>query len=254
MSHHSRRAYSSTRRGLDYYKILRVARDASLSDIKVSYRKLAMEFHPDRHDGCSNKEAQFKQINEAYSVLVDAARKRQYDRDFMGGQSHGFRTKSSSGSWQHSKVYAPSPPPEWKNGVWNHRMHYEYHYGDGFQQEAFRRMRQEAKKEGAFDYQSPLGRGFTFQQQDDNKDNDKDNNTNPYSKAQQGPPKIVMEYEEIERDMVSGREHVSRRERVVEDLYRRRQERYTSSDSRQKQKQNAAFVRERPNNNECVIM
>ena len=236
-------------RGLDYYKILRVSRDASVSDIKLSYRKLAMEYHPDRHDGCSDKEAQFKQINEAYSVLIDASRKRQYDRDFTSG----FRSSNkSNATWQqHTKVYAPSPPPEWKNGVWNHKTHYDYHYGDGFQQEAFRRMRQEAKREGAFEYQSPLGRGFTFDNDKNGSSNNSNSNTNPYSKAQQGPPRIVMEYEEIERDMVSGREHVSRRERVVEDLYRRRQERYTSSDSRQ-QKKNAAFARH--GQNECVIM
>jgi curved DNA-binding protein CbpA len=226
-----------------------------------------MEHHPDRHDGCSNKEAQFKQINEAYSVLIDAARKRQYDREIaqaFGRTSFSQRQRQQ----QHSKVYAPSPPPEWKGGVWNHRTHYDMHYGDGFQREAFRRMRESAQNEGAFQYESPLGRGFTF---DANSDNASEQ-VNPYSKAKQGPPKIVMEYEEIDRDMVSGKEHVRKRERIVEDMYQRRQERYNSSDSRQEQQgqqqqrhqqqsnqqqqqysqSNAAFVRRQQN--DCIIL
>lgn len=248
---------------LDYYKLLRVSRHASLADIKQSYRQLAMEYHPDRHDGCSEKEAQFKQINHAYQVLMDSNQRRQYDKEEYHHHHRNKKTNSSS-SWQYRKVYAPSPPPEWKGGVWNHRHHYDMHYGDGFSKQAFEQMRQTAKKEGAFQYQSPLGRGFTFDTTTDTTDT---NTTtaegsssrqqhNPYSKAPQGPPTMTMEYEEIERDMVSGKEHVLKRERVVEDLYQRRQERYQSTNTRRKQQhttQNAAFARRRQQQ-ECVIL
>lgn len=240
MSQHRRSLHSFSAK-LDYYKILRVSRDASPADIKLSYRQLAMEFHPDRHDGCSDKEAQFKQINEAYSVLMDAAKKREYDVEF------GKKLRPENFNWQYRKVYAPAPPPEWKGGVWNHKYHYDMHYGEGFQKEAFKKMREAAKKEGAYTYQSPLGRGFTF-----DATGDASSQHNPYSKAPQGPPKVTMEYEEIERDMVTGKEHVLRRERVVEDLYQRRQERYNSTNTRPNTPVNAAFARRQQH--ECVIL
>mgnify|MGYP001109605728 CR=1 FL=1 len=65
----------------DYYQILRIGRDATDEEIKKAYRKLAMECHPDRNPG---KEAwaneKFKEINEAYGVLGNPEKRRQYDR------------------------------------------------------------------------------------------------------------------------------------------------------------------------------
>ena len=63
----------------DYYEVLGVARNASLEQIKKAFRKLAMEFHPDRNseDGA---EARFKEIGEAYEVLSDAEKRAAYDR------------------------------------------------------------------------------------------------------------------------------------------------------------------------------
>jgi curved DNA-binding protein len=65
----------------DYYNILGVPRDASEDAIKKAYRKLAMQFHPDKNPG---KEAwaneKFKEINEAYGVLGNAEKRQQYDR------------------------------------------------------------------------------------------------------------------------------------------------------------------------------
>ncbi|MFS8540468.1 MAG: J domain-containing protein [Tissierellales bacterium] len=63
----------------DYYKILGVSKDASKEEIKRAYRKLAKKYHPDLNPG--NKEAQekFKEINEAYEVLSDDNKRRQYD-------------------------------------------------------------------------------------------------------------------------------------------------------------------------------
>jgi molecular chaperone DnaJ len=55
-------------------------RNASAEDIKKAYRKKAMELHPDRHGGDSEKEAEFKTINEAYAVLSDSQKKSRYDQ------------------------------------------------------------------------------------------------------------------------------------------------------------------------------
>ena len=64
----------------DYYELLGVARGADDAAIKAAYRKLAKEHHPDRHNGCSDKEAHFKAINEAYDVLKDPQKRAAYDR------------------------------------------------------------------------------------------------------------------------------------------------------------------------------
>src|SRR3982750_809472 len=64
----------------DYYELLGVGRGADDATIKAAYRKLAKEHHPDRHNGCSDKEAHFKAINEAYDVLKDPQKRAAYDR------------------------------------------------------------------------------------------------------------------------------------------------------------------------------
>ncbi len=63
----------------DYYKILGVNKDAKADEIKKSYRKLALQYHPDRNAGDKQAEEQFKKISEAYAVLSDADKRRQYD-------------------------------------------------------------------------------------------------------------------------------------------------------------------------------
>lgn len=64
----------------DYYAVLGVARDAAEADIKKAYRKLAMQYHPDRNNGDKTAEETFKQITEAYEVLSDAEKRAAYDR------------------------------------------------------------------------------------------------------------------------------------------------------------------------------
>jgi molecular chaperone DnaJ len=64
----------------DYYELLQVERTASDSEIKTSYRKLAMQYHPDRNPNNPEAEEKFKACSEAYSVLSDADKRAAYDR------------------------------------------------------------------------------------------------------------------------------------------------------------------------------
>lgn len=77
----------------EYYNILWVSETASADEIKKAYKKRAMELHPDRHGGDKGKEAEFKKLNEAYSVLWDSEKKSNYDRfgsaEGMGGFGGG---------------------------------------------------------------------------------------------------------------------------------------------------------------------
>ncbi|XP_021751849.1 uncharacterized protein LOC110717455 isoform X2 [Chenopodium quinoa] len=63
----------------DYYKILEVDYDASDEDIRLSYRKLALQWHPDKHKDDSSVTAKFQDINEAYRVLSDPTKRLEYD-------------------------------------------------------------------------------------------------------------------------------------------------------------------------------
>lgn len=81
----------------DYYEILGISRDASDSDVKKAYRKLAKEHHPDMaaKSDKDHAEAKFKEINEAYQVLSDPEKKKMYDQfghagsQYTSGQTHG---------------------------------------------------------------------------------------------------------------------------------------------------------------------
>ncbi len=64
----------------DFYEVLGVAKDASDTDIKSAYRKLALKYHPDRNPGDQMAEEKFKEAAEAYSVLADADKRARYDR------------------------------------------------------------------------------------------------------------------------------------------------------------------------------
>jgi molecular chaperone DnaJ len=71
----------------DYYKTLGVTKGASADEIKKSYRKLARKYHPDANEGDAKSEARFKEISEAYTVLSDDKRRKEYDeaRSLFGG-------------------------------------------------------------------------------------------------------------------------------------------------------------------------
>ena len=75
--------------GKDYYQILDVSKSASPEEIKKTYRKLAMKYHPDRNKGDKGAEAKFKDVSEAYAVLSNPEKRKQYD---MFG-SEGFQSR-----------------------------------------------------------------------------------------------------------------------------------------------------------------
>ena len=64
----------------DYYKILGVERSANADEVRKAYRKLAMQYHPDRNPGDKQAEEKFKEINEAYQVLSDTQKRARYDQ------------------------------------------------------------------------------------------------------------------------------------------------------------------------------
>ncbi len=73
----------------DYYEVLGVSRDADAAELKRTYRKLAMELHPDRNPGNKEAENQFKEASEAYQVLSDPQKRAQYDRFGHAGPGMG---------------------------------------------------------------------------------------------------------------------------------------------------------------------
>ena len=84
----------------DFYNTLGVAKGAAEPDIKKAYRKLAMQYHPDRNPGDSGAEKKFKEVQEAYDVLSDPKKRSAYDQfghaAFQGG-SGGFNQSFDMG-------------------------------------------------------------------------------------------------------------------------------------------------------------
>src|SRR5947209_17978153 len=74
----------------DYYETLGVKRGASEDEIRKAYRKLARQYHPDRNPGDKQAEANFKEVQDAYDVLSDKAKRAQYDQFGFVGPGAGF--------------------------------------------------------------------------------------------------------------------------------------------------------------------
>ena len=90
----------------DYYKILGVKKGDDDAAIKKAYRKLAREYHPDKNPDDPNAEARFKEVQEAYDILSDPKKRRQYDmfgQNPFGGQG-GFRDFTSRGGSQYYRA------------------------------------------------------------------------------------------------------------------------------------------------------
>ena len=89
-----------------------MARDASADDLKKAYRKLAMQYHPDRNPGDKQAEAKFKEVNEAYDILKDDQKRAAYDRfghaafeqGGAGGPAGGFDFSARAAGWATSST------------------------------------------------------------------------------------------------------------------------------------------------------
>jgi len=81
----------------DYYKALGVAKDASQADIKKAYRKLARKYHPDANTADAKAEERFKEVSEAYDVISDASKRKEYDEARTLFGAGGFRVPSGPG-------------------------------------------------------------------------------------------------------------------------------------------------------------
>ena len=119
---------------MDYYSELGVNKSASEAEIKKAYRKLAVEYHPDKNQGNKDAEEKFKKISEAYQVLSDEKKRREYDQksfskaegargpggfgfdDFVnnfGGDFHDWRKKSNDRARKtQGRTHAPPPSTE----------------------------------------------------------------------------------------------------------------------------------------------
>jgi curved DNA-binding protein len=78
----------------DYYKVLGVERSASADDVRKAYRKLAMQYHPDRNPGDKQSEERFKEVNEAYQVLNDPQKRARYDQ--LGGAYSNWQQRGGT--------------------------------------------------------------------------------------------------------------------------------------------------------------
>ncbi|WP_052847703.1 molecular chaperone DnaJ [Streptomyces avicenniae] len=101
----------------DYYKVLGVPRDATEAEIKKAYRKLARENHPDANRGDTASEDRFKDVSEAYDVLGDAKRRKEYDEARALFGSGGFRPGGAGGgpggqfNFDLSDLFGGAQPP-----------------------------------------------------------------------------------------------------------------------------------------------
>jgi curved DNA-binding protein len=84
----------------DYYKILGVDKKASQEEIKKAFRKLAIQYHPDKNPGNKAAEEKFKLVNEANEVLGDPEKRKKYDE--LGSNWNKYQEAGSQGGWQSS--------------------------------------------------------------------------------------------------------------------------------------------------------
>lgn len=117
---------------IDFYRVLKISQSATISEIKASYRKLALQFHPDKSPAESRKaaEIQFKQISEAYETLKNQKSREKYDASFKSINNDSKKEKVSQNSYvrtrsNFNRKHTPVPRKYLDEAAWN-----AFHYGD----------------------------------------------------------------------------------------------------------------------------
>ena len=101
---------------MDYYKILEVPENTDICEIKKKYRKLAMKYHPDRNAGDEKAAKKFREITEAYEVLSNEKKRKEYDCKRKNGNNQSknknnkenFKSKSSQNNFTFGKEFFKS--------------------------------------------------------------------------------------------------------------------------------------------------
>ncbi len=120
----------------DYYQILGVPRGSRADEIKRAYRKLAMQYHPDRNPGDKQAEDHFKEINEAYQVLSDTQKRARYDQ--LGDSYSQWQQKGAPGDFDWGRWSAAQGRPGGSGRPGTQEVNLDDLFGDGAFSDFFR--------------------------------------------------------------------------------------------------------------------
>ena len=138
----------------DYYKILGVNKNASKEDIKKSYRKLAMKYHPDHTKGNKSDEEKFKKISEAYAVLSDKEKRKQYDTFGAAGFQQRFSQEDIFKGFDFDNIFSDLFGKS--RGFSGRGNGMRFSFGGGTPFDGYQRQHKARSKGGDLVYELPL--------------------------------------------------------------------------------------------------
>mmetsp|Transcript_28915 Transcript_28915/g.66209 ORF Transcript_28915/g.66209 Transcript_28915/m.66209 type:complete len:219 (+) Transcript_28915:317-973(+) len=152
-----------------FYNLLSVSSSATASEIKLSYRRLALALHPDRNGGDRTKTDRFRMVTDAYDILVDSVSRSRYDRE-NGINKPQVQTKSGfsthPGAPPPGMTYRPVAPPT-DHTIMDYKEWYRMHYGGGFYEKAAKKPQgpeNVTRKQGGGDRYAPdVGTSLGYQ-------------------------------------------------------------------------------------------
>jgi len=138
----------------DYYKILGVNKTASESEIKKAYRKLAMKYHPDHTKGDRDAEETFKKISEAYAVLSDKEKRKQYDTFGSAGFQQRYSQEDIFKGFDFESILNEMFGGSGRFGGGGRGMRFSFDSGGPFG--SYKRQQQAQPKGSDLEYELPL--------------------------------------------------------------------------------------------------